>query len=67
MKNRYVSVRCPSCKSTIQVKARSVRSEVFFCPVCEYGEIENPVAPLFAHLIEGKLPAARRVPVRIRP
>lgn len=43
--NKYVTVRCPSCRSVIQIKADSVRSEVFFCPVCEDGEIEYHPEP----------------------
>jgi len=42
MKNVYVSVKCPSCQSTIQMKAKSLRTDVIYCPVCETGEIENP-------------------------
>ncbi len=42
MKNMYVSVKCPSCQSTVQVKAKSLRTDVIYCPVCETGEIENP-------------------------
>ena len=40
MKNRYITVKCPRCRSTIQLKAESVRTEYFYCPVCEEGEIE---------------------------
>jgi hypothetical protein len=40
MKNKYITVKCPSCRSTVQLKAESVRTEYFYCPVCEEGEIE---------------------------
>jgi ssDNA-binding Zn-finger/Zn-ribbon topoisomerase 1 len=43
--NRYVTVRCPSCRSVSQLKADAIRSEVFFCPVCEDGEIEYHPEP----------------------
>lgn len=45
MKHYYVTVRCPSCRSVIQLKADAIRSEVFFCPVCEDGEIEYHPEP----------------------
>lgn len=38
--NRYVTVRCPSCRSVSQIKADAIRTEVIYCPVCEDGEIE---------------------------
>jgi hypothetical protein len=41
MKNTYISVKCPSCGSTVQMKSKSVRSEYFYCPVCETGVIES--------------------------
>jgi len=40
MKHKYITVKCPSCRSTIELKAESVRTEYFYCPVCEDGEIE---------------------------
>jgi hypothetical protein len=45
MMNKYVTVRCPSCRSVSQIKADLIRSEVFFCPVCEDGEIEYHPEP----------------------
>ncbi len=48
--NRYVTVKCPSCQSISQIKADAVRSEIFFCPVCEDGEIEyHPVRSRVLH------------------
>jgi hypothetical protein len=38
--NRYVTVRCPSCRSISQIKADAFRAGIFYCPVCEDGEIE---------------------------
>jgi ssDNA-binding Zn-finger/Zn-ribbon topoisomerase 1 len=38
--NRYVTVRCPSCRSIIQIKADALKAEIVYCPVCEEGEIE---------------------------
>jgi hypothetical protein len=46
--NRYITVRCPSCRSVSQIKADGVRSEFFYCPVCEEGEIEYHPKPLRA-------------------
>ena len=48
--NRYVTVKCPSCRSISQIKADAVRSEIFYCPVCEDGEIEyHPVHSRVLH------------------
>jgi hypothetical protein len=48
--NKYITVRCPSCRSVSQIKADGVRSEVFYCPVCEEGEIEyQPELPRSLH------------------
>jgi|GEM_PF-3028468 len=44
--NRYVTVKCPSCRSISHIKADAVRSEHFYCPVCGDGEIEYRPAPL---------------------
>ncbi len=63
MRNRYVNVKCPICNSSIQMKAASVRSEFFFCPVCEYGEIENPGADLIIHCHKVRKPGALKTAV----
>ena len=60
MKNKYVSVRCPSCMSTIQMKAKSIRSDVFYCPVCETGEIENPDASMIIECRKASRLSARQ-------
>jgi hypothetical protein len=65
MKNKYVSVRCPSCGSTVQMKARSFRSEVFFCPVCETGEIESPDISLIIDCYKVKSLTKQPIPVTI--
>jgi chaperone required for assembly of F1-ATPase len=65
MKNKYVSVRCPSCGSTVQMKAKSIRSDVFFCPVCEAGEIESPDISLIIDCYKLKSPAKQPVLVTI--
>ena len=50
MRYNYMTVQCPSCRSIIQMKADAVRSEVFFCPVCEEGEIDyHPEPPRLFH------------------
>jgi len=60
MKNRYITVRCPSCRSVIQLKAESVRTEYFYCPVCEDGEIEYRfTAPIMRHIARRPLTPAR--------
>jgi predicted RNA-binding Zn-ribbon protein involved in translation (DUF1610 family) len=65
MKNRYITVKCPSCRSVIQLKAESVRAEYFYCPVCEEGEIEYRfTAPVLRHIVKRSLTPAR-VPVRV--
>lgn len=44
--NRYVTVKCPGCRSVSHIKAEAVRSEHFYCPVCGDSEIEyRPVPP----------------------
>jgi hypothetical protein len=43
MNNKYISVKCPSCMSISQIQSQSMRSDIFFCPVCETGEIVNPL------------------------
>jgi len=64
MNNKYVSVRCPSCMSISQMKAQSIRSDIFFCPVCETGEIENPLRKAEPHYHEKKVSMEMRVLVR---
>jgi ssDNA-binding Zn-finger/Zn-ribbon topoisomerase 1 len=65
--NRYVTVRCPSCRSVSQLKADAIRSEVFFCPVCEDGEIEyHPEPPkVFRDNTRLSLKRQKLVPVYI--
>ncbi|OGO06805.1 MAG: hypothetical protein A2Y92_03185 [Chloroflexi bacterium RBG_13_57_8] len=60
MKNRYITVKCPSCRSVIQLKAESVRTEYFYCPVCEEGEIEHRlISPFVRHNMNRNLTPAR--------
>jgi uncharacterized protein YlaI len=60
--NGCITVKCPSCRSTIQIKASLIRSRVFLCPVCEDGEIEyHPEPPrIIRNDIKIKLPLKRR-------
>jgi hypothetical protein len=37
----FITVRCPLCLSISDVRAGGIRTEVFLCPVCLDGEIEN--------------------------
>jgi predicted RNA-binding Zn-ribbon protein involved in translation (DUF1610 family) len=63
MKNRYITVKCPSCRSVIQLKAESVRTDYFYCPVCEEGEIEYRFIAPKVRQFRPMMPA--RVPVRV--
>jgi hypothetical protein len=64
MKNRYITVKCPRCRSVIQLKAESVRTEYFYCPVCEEGEITYRfTAPIMRHFNRPLTPA--RVLVKV--
>jgi hypothetical protein len=65
MKNRYVSFKCPSCMSTVQMKTSSVRSDFFYCPVCETGEIESPITSLIIDCQKIRLCAKQPIPVRV--
>jgi len=62
--NKYITVKCPSCMSISQLKAQSMRSDVFFCPVCETGEIENPVTATEPHYHEKTVSMEMRVLVK---
>jgi hypothetical protein len=65
MKNKYISIKCPSCMSISQIKARSMRSDIFFCPVCEVLEKDNPAAGLETQLYEHRVSMEIRVPVTV--
>ena len=65
MKNMYVSVKCPSCQSTIQMKAKSLRTDVIYCPVCETGVIENPDLSLILDFQKIKRSVSQPVLVRV--
>lgn len=55
MRYNYVKVQCPSCRSIIQMKADAVRTEIFFCPVCEEGVISYRPEPLPAYREDARL------------
>ena len=65
MKNTFVNVKCPSCRSSIQMKAKSLRSDVFYCPVCGMGEIESPDASMIINVQKMRLPLRQPVLARI--
>jgi len=65
MKNRYLSIKCPSCMSITQMKAKSMRSDIFFCPVCDVGEIDNPNAAPETRRYESRVSLEMRVPVTV--
>jgi hypothetical protein len=52
MKNGHIQVTCPNCASTIRIKSNPSVPEMFFCPVCESGEIR----------LETNISRRRRVP-----
>jgi hypothetical protein len=62
MKNRYVNVHCPTCNSHIRLNAKSVRSDAFYCPVCEQGEIQARDTNLI-QFPKSRTPVLVRVPV----
>jgi hypothetical protein len=64
MNNKFISVKCPSCMSISQLQAQSMRSDIFFCPVCETGEIRNPLAKQAPHHHEKKVSMEMRVLVK---
>ena len=37
----YITVICPRCDSRIDIVSGSVIAEIFYCPVCQEGEIHN--------------------------
>ncbi|HEY40377.1 MAG TPA: hypothetical protein G4O18_00780 [Dehalococcoidia bacterium] len=38
--------RCPICTSAFSLERKAVRSDTFYCPVCQEGEIASSVAEL---------------------
>lgn len=36
-----ITVICPRCESRIEIVSGSVATEIFYCPVCQEGEIYN--------------------------
>jgi hypothetical protein len=50
--------------SISQLQAQSMRSDIFFCPVCETGEIRNPLAKQAPHHHEKKVSMEMRVLVK---
>jgi len=41
-----MSFRCPICTSAFSLEKKSVRSDTFYCPVCQEGEIASGTAEL---------------------
>jgi predicted RNA-binding Zn-ribbon protein involved in translation (DUF1610 family) len=37
----YVTVKCPRCDSTIEIIGSGATADIFRCPVCLEGEIQN--------------------------
>ena len=37
----YITVRCPRCESTIEIIGGGAAADMFHCPVCLEGEIQN--------------------------
>jgi hypothetical protein len=42
----YITVTCPRCNSRIEIISGSVNTEIFYCPVCQEGEIHNKTMQL---------------------
>jgi hypothetical protein len=36
-----MNFQCPLCTSAFSLEKKAVRSETFYCPVCQEGEIEG--------------------------
>lgn len=51
--------------SISQLHAQSMRSDIFFCPVCETGEIANPLEKPQHHHHEKKVSMQMRVLVNV--
>ena len=51
--------------SITQMKAKSMRSDIFFCPVCDVGEIDNPNAAPETRRYESRVSLEMRVPVTV--
>jgi len=41
-----MNYKCPICTSAFSLEKKAVRSERFYCPVCQEGEIESGIAEL---------------------
>lgn len=65
MKNLQVKVKCPGCGSIIQMKSKSVRTDVFYCPVCETGVIESPDISMLIDIQKFRMPVRQPVLAKI--
>jgi hypothetical protein len=41
-----IHFRCPICTSAFSLERKAVRSDTFYCPVCQEGEIASGAAEL---------------------
>jgi hypothetical protein len=40
----HINFRCPVCTSAFSLEKKAVRSDTFYCPVCQEGEVERRMA-----------------------
>lgn len=57
MRENYVTVKCPRCNSTSEIKSNGVVLNILLCPVCCEGEIEYQVEQRRIHRVASDLPA----------
>ena len=60
----YISVKCPRCRSTVELASRGVRTTMLICPVCLEGEIEYRGELLNIDTIKSELPRKATRPRR---
>ena len=66
MRKGYLTVKCPRCNSTSELKINGVKVDYLFCPVCLEGEINCWVDQTGPHKVLSKLPTESRQLVTAR-
>jgi len=51
-----MNFKCPVCTSISSLEKKAVRSDTFYCPVCQEGEIESGMAEMETDRIARTLP-----------
>ena len=41
-----MNFKCPICTSAFRLEKKAVRSDTFYCPVCQEGEVKSGTAEL---------------------